>query len=136
MTSRHVRNEPLHLVCEHRYCGRAFEHRASGQRPRFCSSGCQVAERDEKRRDIKKDSVAYLGGACSGCGYDAYPEALQFHHRDPATKGRKISDFARIAKEAQADRYAELDKCILLCANCHAEQHAREARQKRRTRFA
>lgn len=63
--------------------------------------------------------VQEAGGKCVRCGYDKCLSALQFHHRDPATKlfslssGIKRLDLMR----------EEAAKCDLLCANCHAEAH-------------
>ena len=73
--------------------------------------------------NIKQQCVDYLGGKCSVCGYDKCIEALEFHHIDPSTKktnngGRGID--RRISFESQKP---ELDKCVLLCANCHREAH-------------
>jgi 5-methylcytosine-specific restriction endonuclease McrA len=75
------------------------------------------------RQNIKQKSVAALGGACRGCGFDSPLDALEFHHLDPNAKDFGISvdgvprSWARVK--------AELAKCVLLCANCHRETHAR-----------
>jgi hypothetical protein len=67
---------------------------------------------------VKEILVAEAGGACATCGFAAYVGALQFHHRDPATKSFEVSrqritrSLSRLRQEAQ--------KCVLLCANCHA----------------
>lgn len=70
-----------------------------------------------------KDTMAlYMdsrGGAkCQRCGYDKCSAALEFHHRDPAEKDPSWSrgwSLPRLKKE--------LDKCDILCANCHREVH-------------
>jgi hypothetical protein len=56
------------------------------------------------------------------CGYDKYAGALQFHHLDPAAKAFVLSrdGSTRSLSEARA----EAAKCVLLCANCHAEVEA------------
>lgn len=63
--------------------------------------------------------VAYKGGCCSACGYKKSLAAMDFHHLNPAEKDFEIgglsSNWEKIAKE--------LDKCVLLCANCHRELH-------------
>ena len=69
----------------------------------------------------KQEAVQYKGGKCQLCGYDKYSGALEFHHIDPTQK-----DFA-IGKNHSASFASlkpELDKCVLLCANCHREVHA------------
>lgn len=72
------------------------------------------------RKQTKLKSIEYLGGRCEICGYNKCPEALDFHHKDPTTKefglgSFKIKNWEKIKKE--------LDKCQLLCANCHRELH-------------
>ena len=52
------------------------------------------------------------------CGFDAYVGALQFHHRDPATKAFEVSRQG-VTRSLQRLRF-EAQKCVLLCANCHA----------------
>jgi len=72
-----------------------------------------------RRRKVKMILVDEAGGRCARCGYDRSPAALQSHHVDPETK--------RIALSARGIAYAldtvreEAKKCVLLCANCHAE---------------
>lgn len=57
---------------------------------------------------------------CAVCGYDKCFAALDFHHLDPAKKEKGIS-YMRNYSEAKIK--AEIDKCILLCANHHREFH-------------
>lgn len=75
-----------------------------------------------RRREVKEILVAEAGGACRLCGYAAYVGALHFHHRDPATKRFALSR-AGISMSIAAAR-AEAAKCVLVCANCHAEVEA------------
>jgi ferredoxin len=72
-----------------------------------------------RRRQVKAILVAEAGGACDRCGYDGSPAALQFHHRDPATKAFGLSQ-PGVTRSLQRSR-EEARKCALLCANCHAE---------------
>lgn len=80
---------------------------------------CRAEHVSEWRRRVKRDLVEEAGGACVTCGYDACIAALQFHHLDRKTKTFMLSrqGVTRSFAEAQA----EAKKCILLCANCHAE---------------
>jgi hypothetical protein len=80
----------------------------------------------------KKEWVTYKGGQCSRCGYRGCVQALTFHHVDPALKrfyltdgGGKIGAYGRGCRgRTKKEIFEELDRCILLCANCHAELHA------------
>ena len=63
-----------------------------------------------------------MGGKCSICGYNKCLHALQFHHIDPSKKKFNIS--SNIGKYTLQSIQNELKKCIVVCANCHAEIHA------------
>lgn len=74
----------------------------------------------DRRRAYKQALVDSKGGKCSVCGYNKCLKSLQFHHTIPGEKDFNISGvswgkFEEIRKE--------LDKCILVCANCHGEIH-------------
>lgn len=72
-----------------------------------------------RRRRVKAILVAEAGGACQRCGYDRCLAALQFHHVDPASKRMMVS--AHGVTLALDTVREEAKKCVLLCANCHAE---------------
>lgn len=74
----------------------------------------------EARRKLKLRCIAYKGGACQKCGYSKCPAALQFHHLDPKKKdfglgGGRTKSWEKVKPE--------LDKTIMVCANCHHEIH-------------
>jgi Helix-turn-helix domain len=83
---------------------------------------CRQARVSEWRRGVKRRLVAEAGGSCEVCGYDRCVAALQFHHRDPATKRFIIS--RQGVTRSFAETKQEASKCMLLCANCHAEVEA------------
>jgi len=62
---------------------------------------------------------------CIRCG-ETHPACLQFHHPDPTQKEISIADAVRRCWSPQRIT-VELQKCEVLCANCHAKHHAREA---------
>lgn len=64
--------------------------------------------------------IEYKGGKCERCGYNKSMRALEFHHLDPSEKDFGISK--QINRNIN-DLKKEVDKCILLCSNCHAEIH-------------
>ncbi len=89
-----------------------------GKKPR-CSK-CAIASNSKCRKRKKEILIREHGGKCQRCGYNKCATALQFHHTDPEVKDFNISDIGR-SKSLEKLRY-EVKKCILLCANCHAEE--------------
>ncbi len=80
---------------------------------------CRSAAVARRRRTVKKRLVAEAGGACVLCGYARCLNALQFHHVEPGSK--KFYLAYRGHSRSIARSRAEMRKCVLLCANCHAE---------------
>jgi transposase len=80
---------------------------------------CRNAAVSERRRRVKAILVEELGGCCAICGYDRTPAALHFHHVDPADKSFAVS-LRGLSLSLETVR-AEAQKCVLLCARCHAE---------------
>ena len=76
-----------------------------------------------RQRKYKQQALDYKGGKCQVCGYCKYQGALDFHHLDPSQKDIEMSRFSKFP--LSEDGKKELDKCILLCANCHREAHAK-----------
>lgn len=67
-------------------------------------------------------SVAYKGGKCQVCGYDKYIGALEFHHVNPEEKDFGVSSKGYTHSWNKVKQ--EINKCVLVCANCHREIHA------------
>jgi transposase len=88
----------------------------------FRCLACRAEAVVKRRRAVKRILVEEAGGACQLCGYDRVPAALQFHHLDPTQKAFELSH--RGATLALDTARAEIAKCVLLCANCHAEVEA------------
>lgn len=76
----------------------------------------------KRRRTIRSDALALLGGKCVLCGYNKCEDALHFHHRNPQTKSFGLSQAGLTRSWSRVKK--ELEKCVLICANCHAEIHA------------
>jgi hypothetical protein len=71
---------------------------------------------------VKLKCVEYKGAKCIACGYDN-PLALTFHHRNVADKEYEVAK--KVSNSWSFDRLRpELDKCDLLCANCHIIVHS------------
>ena len=78
-----------------------------------------------RRKKVRRMAVEYKGGKCEICGYDLCIEALEFHHKDTSSKDFGISQkgYTRSWKKV----VEELNKCMMVCANCHRELHAKLA---------
>lgn len=76
-------------------------------------------EASQRRLTLKRRAIEYKGGACNICKYSKCEAALTFHHPNPQEKELSISEGSSWDSIVR-----ELDKCDLLCANCHAEVHA------------
>jgi len=87
---------------------------------------CRRQRVSDRRRRVKEILVVEAGGACRLCGYARSVAALHFHHIDPEQKsfGLALRGVARSLERCRA----EARKCVLLCANCHAEVEAGLAR--------
>lgn len=83
---------------------------------------CRVEAVLKRRDKLKELAVKYKGGKCCICGYNKYKGALEFHHLDPSKKDFGIS--AKGYTRSWELIKKELDKCILVCSNCHKEIHA------------
>lgn len=75
---------------------------------------------DNYRVKVKKECIEYKGGKCYICGYNKYQGSLDFHHINPKDKDFTISGGTKSFESLKQ----ELDKCILVCRNCHSEIHA------------
>lgn len=84
----------------------------------YCKK-CHQIQSIKRQYKFKQMCVEYKGGKCVKCGYSNSQSALDFHHRNASEKSFCISH----AKKWTFDERVkdELDKCDLLCANCHRE---------------
>jgi hypothetical protein len=110
----------LDLVCS--ICGKKYKYiykngSSSGSSKKKCNS-CHA---NSGRFDKKDRMIEYKGGRCQICGYNKCNRALTFHHLDPS---KKDFNFAGSHIRKWEIIKGELDKCILLCQNCHNEVHA------------
>jgi transposase len=114
--------QTLVLTCE-KHGPTTFVRKADGG---YRCRQCRVDAVVKRRRRVKALLVADAGGRCALCGYDRAPAALQFHHVEPGSKAFSIAHRG-VTRSIDAAR-AEARKCVLLCANCHAEVEAGIAR--------
>jgi CENP-B N-terminal DNA-binding domain len=103
-----------------------------GKQKKFCNAGCKnkyfytrsgsyesQRKRGEKRR---RYYLNLLGGKCSACGYNKNIAAMSFHHKTPRHKKFPLT-INKLSNRKESDILSEVDKCIILCANCHIEHH-------------
>ena len=100
-------------------CGGEFTKDNYSGHNKQCNQ-CIAKHVREYYRSIKLECVNYLGGKCEKCNYSTSQCAMDFHHRDPGEKDFKIS---KHLKKFGDSHKKELDKCMLLCSNCHRETH-------------
>lgn len=77
--------------------------------------------RRERRSAQKLKAIEYKGGSCHDCGGTFHEKVYDFHHVDPTDKEGSLTSMLREASWEVIQ--AELDKCVLLCANCHRLRH-------------
>jgi hypothetical protein len=112
----------------------AFSRRGTGLQPvcRECRKVCSREHYEQNKqyyvdraRSHKKELAGYLRDLkhmqpCVDCR-ERFPHyVLQFDHRDPGTKAGNVAHLPKRGSKALID--AEIAKCDLVCANCHAER--------------
>ena len=106
------------MECKHHGLATFFLRNDGGWRCMKCNQEAVVKWRRRAKRRLVKEA----GGKCRLCGYNEHIAALQFHHLDPSSQafGLSMRGFTRSFDEMRA----EAEKCVLLCANCHAAVEA------------
>lgn len=105
---------------------RKYYHSHKEER-KICNTAWRMSNKDyirnkqrESKRLRKLEAIDYLGGRCSYCNNTFHPAVYEFHHRNPEEKDRDPSKMLQLSWERLK---AELDKCDLVCANCHRLHH-------------
>lgn len=62
---------------------------------------------------------------CEGCG-ENHPAVLDFHHTDPEQKDSSIAKAVYTNGWSKTRILQEIEKCQVLCANCHRKFHWEE----------
>ncbi len=118
--------EEITLQCL--YCEKEFQFLRTGTAVRTACPECIPDDKGHdaalRRRLVKQKAVKYKGGRCEKCGV-VYPYYIyDFHHINPMEK-----EFAIGTKDSPIkwDKVkSEIDKCLLVCSNCHREIHHQE----------
>ena len=117
----------MELICNRHVIS---EHRLSGNK--WKCKKCEYVYSRKYMENLKIKAMKYGGGECKKCGYDKCWKALHFHHVDPINKEFNIFEgrpgFKKVRNWELLKK--EIDKCILLCANCHSELHAKDERKE------
>lgn len=85
-------------------------------------SQCKECDSSESKRinnQRKRELISKMGGKCAICGYSKNAAALEFHHTDK----NKEFNLSRSYKKYVSVLFKEIQKCELLCSNCHRECH-------------
>lgn len=93
--------------------------RKSGSLYSYCKD-CFNERVKQRWTERKEKAVEHMGGKCQDCGYNKCIAALEFHHLDPSSKE---ANWNKIRLWEWSKVESELDKCVLLCSNCHRERH-------------
>jgi hypothetical protein len=76
----------------------------------------------ERALKRKKELIELKGGKCSICGYNKNYAAIEFHHLDPSVK-EFVLDSRMLSNTTSEKILKEIEKCIIICSNCHKELH-------------
>lgn len=97
-------------------------------RPNGKQAECKDCQKDTNKKhafEKKQRMVEYKGGKCARCNGVFHPFVYDFHHIDPSTKEKSLNSMRYLSWDRIKE---ELDKCEILCANCHRLTHV-EANQ-------
>lgn len=81
--------------------------------------------REARRKKKQKEILERYGYSCENCGLvEKRLGFFEFHHTDPSTKDREIGSMLNSASMETINK--ELEKCVMLCPNCHKKEHLNE----------
>ena len=124
------------VKCKLATCENEFDNKSG--RKKFCSNKCRCkqtylnnptdnhqsayAYQKDRAEERKKEIIKIKGGQCEECGYSKNYAALCFHHIDPNQKDFGL-DARKLSNTKWEKLLEEVEKCKLLCHNCHMEEH-------------
>lgn len=122
-TLRQQRKVTNTKICPHCKKEKSLDefYKRRGNQPSVYCKQCTKIQALTRQQNFKKQCLDYKGGKCLSCDYNNYQGALEFHHLDPNEKEFDLSSVKHNSFNEKIKE--ELDKCILLCSNCHKEIH-------------
>ena len=87
------------------------------------SKSTNTRNREKRRENWQKIFEHFGGRKCQACGIESEYPIYDLHHKDPAEKDVGVGAIAHHSWEKVK---AEVEKCVLLCSNCHRIEHAKE----------
>ena len=108
------------IICK--LCNKPFKDYQKRQRNRCGSCNTKI-----RRFRAKAAAIKLLGGKCTECGWHGNQAAMQFHHKDASQKEFIIGN---VANKSWDSIKKEMQKCVLLCANCHMIEHSTKNEDK------
>ncbi len=106
-------------------CGKVL----TGKKTKYCCNKCKNqgplgVPRSQQTRGLERriQLVLSKGGKCEKCGYSSNLACFEFHHLDPSQKDFNL-DVRSLSNRSFEKSLSEVEKCQLLCANCHREAH-------------
>lgn len=103
-------------------CGETDSSKFYGHRKSLCKT-CDNQRVVKKNRNNMSWAREQKGNACQHCGYNEYQSALCFHHLNPNEKDPNATNMSGWSRKRLK---REIEKCILLCSNCHIAHHSNE----------
>jgi hypothetical protein len=117
-----------------------FKNRKTGTYQSICKECCKLERREtygkykskisaKNKRNAKKKNDWYREYKskikCERCG-ENHPACLEFHHLEPDKKDLEVSQLINTYSIERT--ISEIEKCIVLCSNCHKKLHYEEGR--------
>ena len=100
-----------------------FDRKGNQKYRGYCKDCANALETQRYKK--KKSFVNQQKEVCAKCGENRF-YVLDFHHKD---KEEKEFTIGRLKKGSLSVIQDEIDKCVVLCANCHREFHFLEAQE-------
>lgn len=97
--------------------------------PKTQDTWFRTKTRSNAQKNKLQDFITKYKTPCCECGED-HPAVLDFHHVDPSQKSFSINEGIK-NKVSCAKMLTEIEKCIVLCSNCHRKHHYAEDFEKR-----